>query len=153
VILFVLSIEFKAKYVARMTLGVAELNTPRSILPLVVGWLCLVLAVVLFAFSALLLFLQTPPRTCIVTGSTALFPAMIAVACLLPSKRTIALRLIGAVVFIACVGTLTMSFVTPPGNEQGRSRRGVLVAIAIAGGAMAIQGKWPGSDDRDETVR
>jgi hypothetical protein len=69
-----------------------------------------------------MLFLQTPPLLCIVIGSTSLFPAMIAVACLLPSKRTIALRLIGAVVCIACVGTLIMSFVTPPGNEQQKQR-------------------------------
>ena len=136
-----------------MTLGVAELNTSRSTLPLIAGWLCLVFAVVLFAFSALMLFLQTPPLLCIVIGSTSLFPAMIAVACLLPSKRTIALRLIGAVVCIACVGTLIMSFVTPPGNEQGRPRRGMLVVIAIAGGAMAIKGKWPGGDSKNETAR
>lgn len=136
-----------------MTLGVAELNTSRSILPLIAGWLCLVFAAVLLAFSVLMLLLQTPPLTCIVIGSTSLFPAMVAVACLLPSKRTIALRLIGAVVCIACVSTLVMSFVTPPGNGQGRPRRGMLAVIAIAGGAMAVKGKWPGSDGKDETVR
>ncbi len=146
----VLSVE---KGIACTTLGVAELNTSRSILPLIAGWLCLVFAVVLFAFSALMLLLQTPPLTCIVIGSTSLFPAMIAIACLLPSKRTIALRLIGAVVCVACVGTLIMSFVTPPGNGQGRPRRGILVVMAIAGGAMAIKGKWPGSESKDEIGR
>jgi hypothetical protein len=149
----VLLIEYKARNIDRLTLGVFELNTSRSILPLIAGWLCLVFAVVLLAFSALMLFLQTPPLTCIVIGSTSLFPAMMAVACLLPSKRTIALRLIGAVVCFACVGTLIMSFVTPPGNGQGRPRREILVVIAIAGGAMAIKGKWPGSENMDETAR
>jgi hypothetical protein len=46
-----------------------------------------------------------------------------------------------------------MSVVNPSVNEQGRSRRGLLLVIAIAGGAMAMKGKWPGSDRKDETAR
>lgn len=148
-----LSTESKRKPVVRLTLGVVELSTSRSVLPFLVGWLCLIFAVVLFVFSALMLLLQTPPLTCLVIGSTALFPALIAVACLLPSKRTIALRVIGGIVFAACVGTFITTFVNPVNDGQGRSRRGLLVVAAIAGGAMAIKGKWPGSNGRVEPVK
>lgn len=147
------SIKHRAKSIARMTLGVSELNTSRSVLPLIAGWLCLIFAVVLLAFSAFMILLQTPPLTCLVIGGTSMFPAIVAVACLLPSKRTIALRFIGAVVCVACIGTFIMSVVNPTGNEQGRSRRGLLLVAAIAGGAMAIKGKWPGGDSKNKTAR
>ncbi len=135
-----------------MTSGVSELNTSRRVLPLIAGWLCLVFAVVLLAFSAFMLLLQTPPLTCLVIGSTSMFPAMVAVACLLPSKRTIALRFIGAVVCIACIGTFIMSIVAPSKNEPRRTQRGMLIVAAIAGGAMAIKGKWPGGESKEATA-
>ena len=55
--------------------------------------------------------------------------------------------MIGAIVCVACTGTFIMTFINPPNDQPGRPRRSILVVIAIAGGAMAIKGKWPGSED------
>jgi hypothetical protein len=69
----------------------------------------------------------------------------------MPSKRTIALRFIGAILCVGCIGVLIMSFVAPREDEKGgRSRLGILLTVAIAGGAMAYKGKWPGSEDSTE---
>jgi peptidoglycan/LPS O-acetylase OafA/YrhL len=125
------------------------MNTSRSILPMIAGWLCLVVAVILLAFSVFMFLVQTPPQICIAIGCTSLFPALVAVACLLPKMRTMALRCIGAVVCLGCLGAFVVSFVSPPRDGEGRPRRGILLVVAIAGGAMAIKGKWPGRDTNE----
>lgn len=127
------------------------MNQSRSILPLLAGWMCLGLAAIMLAFSILMFFLETSLQTCIAFGCISLFPALIAVACLMPRWRTIALRMIGAVVCLACVGTLIMSFVNPSDTGQPRPRRGMIVVIALATGAMALKGRWPGSEPPENT--
>ena len=110
------------------------------------GWLAAVFAVILLAFAGFLLVVQAPMRDVIILGGTAIFPAIIAVACLVPSKRTLALRVIGGVVCIACLATLIMTFLAPGKDGPEWGRRGLFVTAAMAGAAMAIKGKWPGAD-------
>ena len=67
----------------------------------------------------------------------------------MPRQRSLAIRVIGSVVCVACLATLTMSLVAPE-DMPGRPRRGMLLVVAIAGGAMAWKGKWPGNESREQ---
>lgn len=116
------------------------------------GWLAAVFAVILLCFAVFLLAVQAPMRDCIILGGTAIFPAIVAVACLIPSKRTLALRVIGGVVCIACLATLIMTFAAPGKNDPEWSRRGLFLTAALAGAAMAVKGKWPGADETDNST-
>ncbi len=126
------------------------MSTSRQRLANFAGWICVILAVFLVAFAAFMLVDGSRPLDCLKTASTSLIPATIAVACLLPSKRTIALRVLGGVVCAACIGTLVFFLVSPPA-EDVRVRFGTLIVIAIAGGVMAVKGKWPGSDHAESS--
>ena len=128
-------------------LETVELSNSRSMMTKLAGWLAAVFAVILLAFAVFLLVVQAPLRDCIILGGTAIFPAIVAVACLMPSQRTLALRVIGGVVCIACLATLITTFVAPGKDDPEWGRRGRFLAAAIAGAAMAIKGKWPGANE------
>lgn len=91
--------------------------------------------------------IEMPVANCLLFGSFAFFPILIAVACFVPSKRSIALRIIGGIVSLGAAAGLIMSFVVTPPNNNGSRGRGKLAVVAIAGAAMAIKGKWPGADE------
>lgn len=131
--------------------GDTNLSLSRRRLTSIAGWICVLVAVFLVSFAGVMLTIGTRPIDCLKTASTSLFPALVAVACLWPSKRTIALRLIGGVICLACIGTFVFLFVNPP-NDDVPIRRGTLLLIAVAGGAMAIKGKWPGADSANSSV-
>lgn len=122
------------------------MSTSPSILPRIIGWLSFFTASILLAFSGFMFLLEAPPLTWVLAATASVFPALIAIACLMPSRRSFALRIIGGVVSLACIGTLIMSFVAPARENQGRPPHGMLVVIVIAGGAMAVKGKWPGRE-------
>jgi hypothetical protein len=126
------------------------MNSSRKFLLIFAGVLSLACAAIMIGFSALMYALETPLGLCLGIGSTSLFPLLIAVACLMPRRRTLAIRCIGAVVCVTFVGILIASFVAPnQGPSQRAPRRGALLTIALAAGAMALKGKWPGSENTD----
>ncbi len=99
------------------------MSKPRSVLTIVAGWLCVVFAIIMILFCVLMFLLEVPMGICLGIGATSLFPILIAVACLVPSKRTMALSVIGGVLCAGCVGGLIMSFVNPPPEQVARSPR------------------------------
>lgn len=129
------------------------MSSTRSGLTLMVGWLCLLFAIMLIVFGVFMFLLQTPPATAIAFGCLSLFPGLIAVACLIPSKRTVALRMIGGIVFLASFGTLIATFVKLGDGNIPYSRRGLLLVVALAGGTMAIKGRWPGSEEQPSPTK
>lgn len=116
------------------------MNKFRGNLAFFIGWLFVIYTVLMLGFSVLLYFLGAPPFTCIFLACSCSFPALLATACLKPSTRTGALRIIGVLVCIISILVLIVSFVEEP---DGPVKRGIFIMMAIAGAVMAIRGKWP----------
>ena len=130
-----------------------HMGSSRSFFQLFIGVLSILFALLFVVFGGLMLVLETPPLICLATAGCSVFPALIAVACLMPSQRSWALRIIGAIVCVGCIAAFIANFVAPP--EQGRPVRKpfMLLLIAGAGGVIAVKGKWPGVQESDSPAQ
>ncbi len=118
-----------------------------------VGVLCLFTAIVLLGFSGLMYALETPLNICVAIGATSLFPFVLAVACLSPRYRSMAIRCVGGVICLVGVGAFIASLVdTSDEFNPTFRRRGLMLVVSIAGAIMAVRGKWPGDHAQREVT-
>ncbi|QDV25937.1 hypothetical protein Q31a_43060 [Aureliella helgolandensis] len=111
--------------------------------------LALIAGVVSECFATMLLILATylaysggPLRQWLVLAATAVYPALVGVACLDPPLRTVAIRLLGVLTFIAMTWVLIATYVNPNDNI-GNKARCYYVAMCIASAYIAVKGRWP----------
>jgi len=96
----------------------------------------------LLILAAFLALSGEPLRQSLALAATAVYPALVGAACLDPALRTVALRLLGALTFIAVAWVLIASFVAPI-DDIGFRERFYYVAMCIASACIAIKGRWP----------
>ncbi len=118
------------------------MKSSRNTMRILGGISAVVIAVIMLAMAGLMAALEQG-RQGLLFAVISVFPILVAIACLSPSARNFALRLVGAITCVSVTGTLIMTFVAPP-EDVTFGRRGLLVALAVASGAMAIKGRWPG---------
>lgn len=108
---------------------------------LIAGVLFLALAPVMFA-------MQVPLKLCLMSAVCSVFPLTIAAAFLWPSKRTIAIRALGGMLFLAglvmILSQLMSRFGIGAEGDPKFSSRGIGFAVLMtsAGFWMAVKGQW-----------
>lgn len=114
---------------------------PRQKFAFFAGILCAVFASLLLILAVFLLSVGDG-RSALVFSVISIFPLLIAIACLSPTRRTPALRIVGAITALVMAGLLINSFVNPNKEIDWSSRR--LYTIMLTGAlAIAIKGRWP----------
>jgi hypothetical protein len=116
---------------------------------MLIGWIAVVFTLLTLLFSGLMLALEVPPLTCLLMALSSALPGIIAVACLIPSKRFIAVRIIGIAMFLAGIVAFVQPFIVPAEGNGPFHRLGIKLLLVGLGASMAITGKW--SDAKDES--
>lgn len=125
--------------------GTQRMHQTRRNLIIVAGWCTAAVAAALISLALVLLFLGGGLRQTTMLAVIAVFPTLVSVACLIPNRRTLALRVIGGVTCLVTLAILVTQLVAPDA-EIGSKGRGVLVAICAASGLMATSGRWPSAE-------
>ena len=116
--------------------------TARKTLTLFAGVVSATLVVLLLALAAFLAVSGAGMREPTLFVVISVFPLLIAVACLCPSRRTVALRLVGGITSLVIAGILIAAFVSPE-IELNRRQRAIYVAVIVGAAAIAVKGRWP----------
>lgn len=123
------------------------MKQPSKAVVIITGVLALLTVIIIVLMAGLMYALDTPLTTSILIGSSSIVPLLVVIACFLPRQRTLALRILGSMVCLVCIGTLYQTvFGDAPDNGPKGRRIGTLATIIVASGLMAWRGRWPGAD-------
>jgi hypothetical protein len=112
------------------------------------GGTSLAAGVLFLALAPVMVTLQVPLKLYLMSAVCSVFPLTIAAAFLWPSRRPIAIRALGVMLFLAgllmVLSQLMSRFGFGPQGDPKFSSRGIGFAIlsALAGFWMAIKGRW-----------
>ena len=124
------------------------MSQPSKFITYFAGGTSLIAGILFLALAPLMFALQVPLKLCLMSAACSIFPLTIAAAFLWPSKRTIAIRAFGGMLFLAGLAMITSQLMTRFGigvaGDPKFSSRGIGFAILItsAGFWMAIKGRW-----------
>ena len=122
-------------------LSKSKKRTSREWLTLVGGWACVCFTGVMIAIAFFSLFVEGFKLFPVFLVLSA-FPALLAVACLVPKYRHITVRIVGGIICLACTyGYFFAADEVDPDNQV--RRKGILIVIAIAMAGVAYTGRWP----------
>lgn len=123
----------------------AQLRKPFVI---AIGVFSLLSVIIMILMAGIMYALETPLTTCMLIASLSAVPLLVAVACFMPKRRTIALRILG---FLICLSFCFNLFLTLFGEvEENRPRGGRIgmqITIIIGSGIMALKGRWPEKEE------
>jgi cell division protein FtsW (lipid II flippase) len=124
--------------------GIETMDFRRK-LTLLAGIICGFIALLLLLLAVFLAFSTGDIGQSAVFAVISVFPLLIAIACLRPAYRTIALRLVGGITAAAIGGILLTSYINPD-VEIGRRGRACYFATLAGSVVIAVKGSWPSSN-------
>jgi hypothetical protein len=130
--------------------GEVAMSEPRGWIKILAGGSCVFFAICFLLIGPLLYALEMPLTTSLTASAFAILPAILAVALLWPSKRNIAIRAMGVIVFLPVCGACIYQLLEMVGVLEASSGTrprlrtvGILAAIGVAAFWMAWKGRWP----------
>ena len=129
------------------------MSKPSKSIVILAGVSSIFFSIVMIAMTLIMYALETPVETCLLFGLLTMVPLLVATACFAPKYRWFTLRILGALGFLACSGTLIQNVLARlNGEETSGGRLGLLIVALVGTAVMAWKGKWPESDNSDSSV-
>lgn len=131
------------------------MSEPSRMMKLLLGWFSIFLAFCFLALAPLMVAMEMPWYMGAIAALFSIFPATIAAAMLWPSKRTIAIRALGVMVFVPLFGSIVAQVLARFGvlEMKAGTLRQLIVMVLIAAVAlwMAIKGEWPEGSQQESS--